>query len=248
MKRALILLALGACVPASEKLPPRGAAGFDTVPSAATAGERFTTSDGWTVRIEKLVIQTSVAASLANRGYGTSQPYVFDAQKPARVFARALPVGRSTVNLSLYGRYISQRGDDSDYFDRVDRINVDDETNERFNRLPDEGQDSGYTPGPSVILMLRAERDGRVLELAMALNVTSSGPRTFDEAFGVAVDVREDDLSTVELPIDAAHFFPTFDDVAASDADDDGRVTATELEASAVLTQLELRIATELAR
>ena len=236
---------IAACVPASEKLPARGAAGFDTVPSAATSGEPFTTSDGWTVRVDKLVIQTSVAASLPNHNYGTSIPYVFDAQKPASVYARALPVGTVTVSLALYGRYIST---DGDYRDRVVTINVDDETNERFNRLPDEGEDSGYTPGPSVILAAHAERDGRVVTVDMALNVTSSSPRTFDEAFGIPVEVREDALSTIELPIDAALFFPAFDDIAASDADGDGAVTAIELEASKALTTLEQRIAAALVR
>lgn len=248
MKRIAIALAatgIAACVPASEKLPARGAAGFETVPSAATMGEPFTTGDGWTVRVEKLVVQTSVAASFPNRGYGTSIPYVFDAQKPASVYARALPVGTVSVSLALYGRYISSEGD---YFDRVVPINVDDETNERFNRLPDEGEDSGYTPGPSVILAVHAERDGRVLTMDMALNVTSTGPRSFDEAFGIPVEVREDSLSTVELPIDAARFFPVFDDVAASDADGDGTVTAIELEASKALTGLEQRIAAALVR
>lgn len=248
MKRVAVMLAtatIAACVPASEKLPPRGAAGFDTVPSAATTGEPFTTTDGWTVRVEKLVIQTSVAASLPNLGYGTSMPYVFDAQKPASVYARALPVGSVTVSLALYGRYISTEGD---YRDRVVPINVDDETNERFNRLPDEGEDSGYTPGPSVILAVHAERDGRVVTFDMALNVTSAGVRSFDEAFGIPVEVREDSLSTVELPIDAALFFPVFDDVAASDADGDGTVTALELEASKTLTGLEQRISAALVR
>lgn len=246
VKHLLPFLLVASCVPASEKLPARGAAGFDTVPSAATTGEPFTTSDGWTVRVEKLVIQTSVAASLPNRGYGTSIPWIFDAQKPASVYARALPVGPITVSLSLYGRYISDR--DTEYFDRVERIDVDDETNARFNRLPDEGQDSGYTPGPSVLLVFRAERDGRVVTGDMALNVTAAGPASFDEAFGIPVEVREDALATVQLPIDAATFFPDFDDIAASDADGDGTVTAIELEASKVLTPLEQRIAAALVR
>lgn len=248
MKRAALSIGvvLAACVPASEKLPPRGAAGFQTVPSPATAGEPFTTSDGWTVRVDKLFIQASVAASPTNRGYGTSLPYLFDARKPARVFARALPAGPAKVNLALYGRYLDRS--EGDYEDRVNRIDVDDATDARFNQLPDEGEDEGYTPGPSVLLVLRGERNGRALSLDMALNVSSSGPLTFDEAFGVSVDVREDELSTAELPIDVVRFFPTFDDVAASDTDGDGRVTAVELRASHVLTELEQRIAAALAR
>lgn len=248
MKHLLAVGLLGgcfaACVPASEELPAAGAAGFDTVPSERTKGEPFTTGDGWTIRIERLFIQASVAASPAGRGYGSSEPYVFDAQRPARIFARALPVGAATMNIALYGRYIS----DGDYEDRVERINVDDETNARFERLPDEGQDSGYTPGPSVLIALRAERDGRTVTLDLALNVTSTGPRSFDESFGIAVDVREDDLASVELPIDAAVFFPVFDDIAASDADGDGTITANELEASKVLTAVEQRIASAFVR
>jgi hypothetical protein len=244
VKRLLAAVLLFGCVPASEELPPAGAAGFDTVPSERTKGQPFTTEDGWTIRVEKLFVQVSVAASPERRQYGSSEPWVFDAQKPARIFARALPVGPASMNIALYGRYIS----DGDYFDRVERINVDDETNARFERLPDEGQDSGYTPGPSVLLAVRAERAGRIATLDLALNVTSTGPRSFDEAFGVGVDVREDDISSVALPIDAALFFPVFDDVAASDANGDGTITASELDASKVLAALEQRIASAFVR
>jgi hypothetical protein len=253
LKRALLLplfLLFAACVPASEELPPAGGAGFDAVPSAATQGEPFETGDGWSVRIEKLAFQVSVAASPLNRGYGSSEPWVFDARKPARLYARALPVGPVRVSLALYGRYIANRGDydDYDYYDRVERVNVDDETNARFNRLPDEGQESAYTPGPSVLLAARAERGGRTVTLDMALNVTTSGPRSFSEDFGIPVEVRGDELASVELPIDATLFFPIFDDIANSDADGDGRITAPELEASKVLPALEQRIGATLVR
>lgn len=245
MRRALFFLgACAACVPASEELPAAGAAGFETVPSAQTQGATFTTSDGWNVTIEKLVVQLSVSASPLSLGYGSSEPYVFDAQKPARIFARALPVGPARVSATLYGRYIGY--DEDDYFDRVERINVDDETNARFNRLPDEGQDTPYTPGPSVVLTAKAERDGRVVTLDMALNVTTISRGPID--FGSPVDVREDELAALELPINAETFFPAFDDIADSDADGDGEVTARELEASRALTQLEQRIAAVLVR
>lgn len=245
MKRAPLLLAcLAACVPASEELPAAGAAGFETVPSAQTKGETFTTRDGWDVTIEKLFIQLSVSAAPVSLGYGSSEPYVFDAQKPARIFTRALPVGPARVSTALYGRYLDYG--DNDYVDRVERINVDDETNARFNRLPDEGQETPYTPGPSVLLTVRAERGGRVVTLDMALNVATTVRR--DLAFGDSVEVREDQLASVPLPIHAESFFPAFDEIAACDADGDGRVAATELEAQKELMPLEQRIAAVLVR
>jgi hypothetical protein len=249
VRRAAVALAFAtaaACVPASEEHPAAGAAGFETSPSPQTQGETFTTADGWNLTVEKLFIQMSVSASPVNLGYGTSEPYVFDAQKPARIFARALPVGPARVTATFYGRYIGYS--DNDYFDRVERINVDDDTNARFNRLPDEGQESEYTPGPSVLLVVRAERDGRVVTLDMALNVTSSIASRLDQYFGDTVDVQEDTLASVSLPINAETFFPVFEDVAASDANGDGEVTAQELEASRALSELEVRISAGLVR
>jgi hypothetical protein len=151
----------------------------------------------------------SVAASPLNRGYGSSEPWVFDAQKPARLYARALPVGPARVSLALYGRYIAGRSDDFESYDRdrVERVNIDDEANARFNRLPDEGRDSVYTPGPSVLLAARAERGDRVVTLDMALNVSTSGPRSFSDDFGIPVDRaiwRDDERPDVEVRIHSA--------------------------------------------
>lgn len=246
-RAALLLLALACgCVPASEELPAAGAAGFDTVPSPETQGAPFPTTDGWTVTVERLVFQVTVSASADRLGYGYAEPYLFDAQKPARMFARALPVGPARVSISPYGRYIGYT--DNDYFDRVERINVDDETNARFNRLPDEGQASEYTPGPSVLIAVRGERDGRVIELDAALNVTASAPPSLEKEFGIPVEVREDAVATAELPIDASVLFPVFADVAACDLDRDGTVTASELAHNGMLQVLEQRIATVLVR
>lgn len=245
MRRASLLflsLLLAACVPASEEAPPRGAAGVEAVPSAETQGTPFVTTDGWTITIEKLVLQVSVSATPEKLLYsGRSEPYVFDAQKPALMFARALPIGSARVTITPYGRYIGYS--ENDYLERVERINVDDETNARFNRLPDEGQDSCYTPGPSVVLAARAERNGIVVTLDAALNVLTSSRRSRDAEFGTPVEVRRNDVSSVELVIDAKAIFPAFEDIARSDADGDGAVTASELEASRVLTALEQRIA-----
>lgn len=254
MKRVLSLVALSAlsmivaaCVPASEELPAAGAAGFEIVPSPETQGEEFTTRDAWNVRVEKLFVQVSVAASALSLGYGSSEPYVLDARKTARVFARALPVGTARITLSLYGRYLDF-DNDSDYIERIERINVDDETNERFNRLPDDvGPDSSFTPGPSVLLAVRAERAGQVITLDLALNVTGAGATPLTE-LGTPVEVREDQLASIELPIRAETMFAGFDDIARSDADGDGRVTASELAASKALPTLKSRIAAAIVR
>lgn len=244
MKRAalvsLALVALGACVPASEPLPAAGAAGFETAPSPETQGAPFTTADGWTIRIEKFFAQVSVSASPLSRGYGNSESYVFDARKPAQLFARALPVGTAQVNIQMYGRYLDNDDDDDD-FGRVARINVDEETDRRFERLPDEGQDSQYTPGPSVILALRAEKDGRVLAIDMAINVNASSV-PFAYGYGTPIEVREDQLATVPKPIRVESAFPTFDALADSDRDGDGRITAAEMRATQALTALEQRL------
>ena len=252
MTRASILVGLvgfvclAACVPPTDEPAPRGAAGVDTVPSAETAGTPFTTADGWTVTLEKLVLQVSVSATPESREYGSSDPYVFDARKPARMFTPALPLGTAHVTVTPYGRYIGYR--DNNYLERIERINVDDETNERFNRLPDEGQDSQYTPGPSVVIAARAERGASVITLDLALNVTAISRIARDEEYGVPVDVRKNELGSFELLIDAKQIFAGFDYIARSDADRDGIVTASELEATKALTNLEQQIANAFVR
>ncbi len=56
-------VAIAACVPSAEEPKPRGAIGFSLVPSQATRGVPFTTRDGYTLTIERLVVRLDVNAS-----------------------------------------------------------------------------------------------------------------------------------------------------------------------------------------
>lgn len=240
MKRALVLplvvAALAACVPASEELPATGAAGFDLTPSPETASGTYVTADGWTVHVERFFVQVSVSATPLNLGYGNSEPYVFDATKPAQVFAPALPVGPARVNISLYGRYPSYS--DNDYVDRVERINVDEETNDRFKGVRGADANVVYL-GPSVIAVLRAENASRTVTLDAALRITTAP--SFDDERGFRVEIPEDGIGAVPLFVHVEGLFGSFDDVAAADANGDGRVTGEELEASQSFDRIERR-------
>jgi hypothetical protein len=99
MKTAAVICAsvlLAACVPATEDLNPRGAAGFDLVPSATSLGEPFTTADGYTLSVERavLVMQASAKLPAANGSYfGASEEINWDTRTQALLFVRALPIG-----------------------------------------------------------------------------------------------------------------------------------------------------------
>jgi hypothetical protein len=243
MKRALLVatLACASCVPASEELPPAGAFGFHTEPSAASRGEPFATSDGWTIRIEKIAMQVNVSVSSTGdsrgRYYGGSSTFLFDATRVVEVYARAVAVGPATGNVNLTGSYLGdgrRPEDDEDEDERTEVIGLSPEARARFRAPADAHMSSGsygsYS-GPSLLLAVRAEKAGRVVAFDLTLGVYSG--YTERNASG---EVREDALVTVPMGIVGEAFFfdektqdLRFEAFAASDADHDGIVTGPEL-------------------
>jgi hypothetical protein len=227
-------LACVACVPASEPLPPAGAFGFVTEPSPATRGEPFVTSDGWTVRVETLVLQIDVSATPQDtrRSSRRSETYRIDASQSAEVFARSLPVGPARGTIGLASNYI---GDGSyRYEDRTEVLGVSPEVNARF-QVPADG--SSYstgtyrsTNGPSLLLVARAAKEGHVVQVDLALEIdgqdsgASAGEVVANGFTAAHVHVFAEALFT-----DASTGMLRFDDLAAVDDDHDGRITGQEL-------------------
>lgn len=247
---AASVLAFG-CVPASDELPPTGAAGFVTAPSPATRGEPFTTDDGWLLRIEKVALSVWVQASGASydydgiydgRRYG-SGGWLFDAARPTVVYAPEISPGGVSVSAMLRGNYLFVGRENPR--DRRRLVGVAPEIAARFNQPPDEGFDDSYGglygrypsgDGPSILLAVRAERAGRTERMEIVLAVeTYSGSTT---SRGVLLNVREDDVVAGTLDIRAEELFRggagrlAFDEFAAADVDHDGTVTIAELRAA----------------
>jgi hypothetical protein len=215
MKKLLrnIVMALGAasCVPASEPLPPAGAGGMQTEPSAAAKGEAFVSRDGWRVTIDKLLVRASpqVSSTVPDEfgfgGYARSQPAIFNARESGlQVYAPEIPPGKALVSVTYdqYSIYIgSTFGNYEDYADIVGSVTPADVA--RFQQVADQGFDTseanrnyGYTygQGPCVVLELRASKDGREIKLKTAVSMQFSSPsigggKTSD-------DVSDDDKNT----------------------------------------------------
>lgn len=239
------VIAIAACVPASDALPPTGAGGFATQPSPATRGEPFTTEDGWTVRIEKVVLSCWIntsppSGSYNGRRYG-SGGWLFDASKPVALYAPEVSVGPAVVDLSLRGNYVYVGRDNNRESRRI--IGVAPEVVERSNAPPDEGFEDAYFgddlrfpagDGPSVLLAVRAERAGRVERMDLALGITSYS--FLNGRF--SVDIVEDTVVTRPLGVRIEELFRdgkgriAFDELAAADTDGDGTITIAELKAA----------------
>ena len=248
----LLALACAACVPASEEAPPTGAFGFTTEPSPATRGEPFTTTDGWTVRIDKVAVQVNVSASPTEQGpeiryYGSSEGYRFDARRSVQVFARALPAGPAAANINLSSTYLSIGDfDASDYDENIEVIGVAPEDSARFLVQSDVSTSrDGYTSysGPSMLLVLRAQKGPRVISLDLTLDLYSG----YSDGRFVGV-VQDDALVTVPLGIAVEALFEDerarvlrFDDFADADADENGVISGQELGAVGFFDTLRTR-------
>ena len=232
-----LALAFAACVPASEALPPAGAAGYATEPTAAARGEPFVTSDGWTVRIQELVFQASVGATPLSRdnddpygaSYGGSELYRWNARDRVDVFTPGLRLGDWSVSVSLRGLY-RYGGNDDHYEDRLVSYGVDEQLALRFR--PVESGQRSYVEGPSFLVIARGEKAGRVVTLDVALSADVTFSSTSLPYSGPRLTVREDRLTTAPLRVSAEVLFSSglgFEAIASADADGDGRVDEAEL-------------------
>ncbi|MBS2011807.1 MAG: hypothetical protein JST00_02740 [Deltaproteobacteria bacterium] len=217
-----------------------------TVPSPATRGEPFTTTDGWVVRMEKVALSVLVSSAPASsraegRGYG-SAGWLFDAATPVALYAPEIAVGSVRIGLALRGNYVFVGRQTQS--DRRRIVGVSPEDVDRSNEAPEQGFDDPYVgaggqssfgEGPSILLRLRAERGGKVVTMDLRLAVSS-----FVDAArsGAIVDVIEDDIVTRPAEIRIEELLRdgngriAFSELAAADKDGDGRVTMPELRAT----------------
>lgn len=244
---SLAVLAPLACVPASEAPPPAGAAGFVTEPSAAALGEPFTTADGWIVRIDTIHLQAIVTATPVGGadhpdtwyGGGLSDSWLIDGSKPALMYARELAPGGWRVEAQLDGSYVSTYYDSD--FDNVVNLGLSKGDEARFRRFADVGyghfgQPGATTgPGPSVVIVLHAERDGRTIDLDLSFG----GGAAPSAGSGAARRVRANAVDAGPLGVQPERILGNpwsggllFDPIAAADADGDGHVTAVEVMAA----------------
>lgn len=253
------LIAPSACVPASEPAEPAGAFGFTTEPTPATRGEPFVTTDGWTIRIETLALQLQVTATSRapsrEDGFGSASGYGYDeyrllASQPAQVYSRALRVGPAEGGVSLSSGYVS--GDGKVYDEDTENIGMSPELIARFRRSADAAYDYGGSSvaGPSLVLVARAERAGRVVVvdfgLAASVSTFLEGNSRFpgEQPPRATAVVQQNALVTLPLIIAAEALFVdgqrpddpagtpaklVFDDFAALDEDGDGRVSGAEI-------------------
>jgi hypothetical protein len=249
---AILALVPAACVPATDESAPRGAVGLVTHPSAATFGEPFVTSDGWTVHVETLAIQAFfVAVPNDGKEGGFGGTYIFRASDEQQFVVPGIPAGRAKATLTLTRRLITP-GDDPGLADPPALHGVEPALDARFGRagdgdifldvppgvvgLPgeaDAGADStkngGSTNlGPSLVLVARGEKAGRTVRLDVSFDGVASAHDQF-------VDVKADALTNTRLLVRAEALFTredgflTFDDVARADLDGDGNISAAEL-------------------
>ena len=237
------LAALAACVPASEAAPPAGAYGFAIEPSPGARGEPIATTDGWTLRVEKLALQVSVTAmSMATdrssrNTFGSPENVRFDASKSASVFSRAIAAGPATGTITLQGEYLDQGDHSRSRDDQTEELGLPPEVSARFHAPADisENDNGGSVSysGPSMLLVLRAERSGRVVSLDLSFALYSG----YDQQGQGPRDVVANELVSVPLTVRPEVLFEDedshqlrFDDFAAADANGDGLLSAHELE------------------
>ncbi|MBX3225804.1 MAG: hypothetical protein KIT84_30495 [Labilithrix sp.] len=243
--RALALLVLGACVPATEELNPRGGVVARLSPSAETAGTSFTSVDGWTVTIERFAVRASVSAQVlrveSDRPYGYGgggYPRILAPNDACELKLTAMSPGPAAAYIELRSRYAEYEPLAGESL-----CGIDDDLRERFDRRADgssryEASFPGefeYRSTPSLVLLARAEKAGRALRLELGLDAELYGPT---KAGLVPVTIVANEGAPIRVRVDAAALFVPperrgqqirFDDVAAADADGDGVVTGGEL-------------------
>lgn len=238
----LSLAALASCVPATEELAPRGAAGVVLEPSPAARGEPLLTSDGWTLRFEALAIVAWVGAVSVTGGEAGSSSFVmWNGAHRAESIVRALLVSSYAVDVrlgSLLFDPTEAEAPDVVALSRAHGVAADLAT--RFLRRPDNATSSVSSSdtsaarleaGPALVFVLRAEKGDqvRVLDLALA-----PGDLSLDR--GVEVAVRANDVVFVQMQVAPERLFQTasgatlpFQPIADADRDGDGRVSVPEL-------------------
>jgi len=213
-RSAVLALALVSCVPAEDESDPRGALGITTVPSPGSRGEPFVTADGWTVRVEELVILAEIRAealdpksvdgfqSLESSSQG---PYLFKASRSESFFAPGLPAGRGRVSLAFQTLLVDHRYAAIVAAQTIPEARgVEPALSDRFLRPADFGGPFDEMPGttafgPGLLLVARATKGTRSVEIDFSL----SGAVTPD----IPLEVRANALNDVRVKAVAENLF-----------------------------------------
>ncbi len=231
LRRALACAVLCACVPSTEEATPRGAAGFDIIPSSASRGEPFITEDGYTITVERLVVIALVSSNDATvyDTYGR----VLRGTKGGAVFQRALPLGETQVRLGLQGLYIGAYGQNAArQVEDWDQLTPAEQA--RLSQTADSSVPSGSGGGlgPAALLHVRATRGTTTFVMRVSLAATSLFS---DRSSNATLRVERDAVALSPAQLRAEAFFGAstgakrFATFADADVDGDGVVSRDEL-------------------
>ncbi len=196
------------------------------MPSGASRGEPFTTVDGYTITVERLVIIALVTSNDAT-AFDTFGRVV-RGTRGAAVFQRALPLGESEVRLGLQGLYIGVYGQNAArQVEDWDQLGPDEQA--RMSRAADSTvpSGSGGAVGPAALLDVRATRGSATFVMRVSLASTALYA---DHSRTATLRVARDALALTPAQLRAEAFFGDhFETFAAADSDGDGVVTREEL-------------------
>jgi hypothetical protein len=245
------------CVPAAAVRDPRGAAGAIVEPSAASRGEPFETSDGWTVRIEAIALHAALTTSpeAVDAGEGEGRPpegkeldggaFVWDGARSAELVVPGLQVGSFALKIALRGKRLDNGPVVVSSFEN---LHPDPTIAARLLAPPSERE---KTPAPpSFFLAVRGEKAGRVVAFEVTVRASSRD-------LVRAIDVRADNVVFVPIEVAAEQLFfadaspgsSSFEEFADADGSGDGHLSLDELEArSGAGEPLSERLATRATR
>lgn len=212
---SVLALAIASCVPSGEETDPRGALGVVTVPSPASRGEPFVTTDGWTVRVEVLIAQVSIVGSANDpaasdaldqqvRETSHQGPYLFRASRPETFSAPGLPVGPGTVRFPFGRLELGTRSTNEPHETEI--RDVEPMHSARFLQPPDSLDPAFASPGspafgPSILLVARAAKGGQVVTIDLTFN---GAFRPYDD---ITLEVRKNALNLARLTTAAENLF-----------------------------------------
>jgi hypothetical protein len=239
---SLGLLGAIACVPATADPDPHGAVEVRVHPSPASRGEPFSTSDGWTVTVERLAVEADFVAT-PTAATAVHSAFTFSAAEDQSMIVVAVPAGPAVVVPLLSGRFIggmepmvlsdepASHGVDAALSDRLERLADSAEAVEEPS--VDAARDAGFfdfgPQGPAFILAARGTKGDKTVRFDLSVADLASPS-------GAPLRIAADALTPVDFTAHAEALFTSeddgaviFGDIAAADTDGDGVVSPAEL-------------------
>lgn len=215
-----------ACVPAAPEEVELGGFSATPAPSEATTGQPFQSPDGWTIALERTAIRVIPRAERPEEDSRRSgRPQLLDPRYACEMRGTGLATGAIYVWIEL-----ERSSPDLDLDDGSCAVGP--EVRERFRAYADNPRACATCApnGPSLYVKGAASKDGRSLRFELALSTgTDLGPLRNAKK----VEIVAGEGASVRYEV---HFERMFaggvDAIAAADADEDGEVTAAELDAA----------------